>query len=101
MLQSHRLLAAQALHSATSSSSSDEDACAAVQMAAYTKSYAFFYAQQYVDRDIAEGQFDAFFKLPIDGEQPAELHALFRSCKGPGILSRELRGPETVTDNRA
>jgi hypothetical protein len=47
----------------------------------YTKSYAYFWAQQYVDADPAASQIDPFYNLPIpEGRQPG-LNRLFRDCE--------------------
>lgn len=48
----------------------------------YTKSYAYYYAQIFVDTDIAASRIDPFFDLPLppDSNSP-EMHSLFYHCK--------------------
>jgi hypothetical protein len=48
----------------------------------YTKSYAYYYAQIYVDTDIASSRIDPFFDLPLPPESNTpEMHSLFHKCK--------------------
>ena len=59
-----------------------------LKQSAYTKSYAYFYAQIYVDADIAASRVDAFFELPLPcGVNKPEMNMLFLKCANfPGNL---------------
>jgi hypothetical protein len=53
-----------------------------LRRSAYTKSYAYFYAQIYVDSDIASLRVDPFFDLPLPAEtNTSEMQMLFHKCE--------------------
>jgi hypothetical protein len=49
----------------------------------YQRSYAYLFAQHYVDPDIAASQVDPFINLPIPDNANLEIHRLFHDCKLP------------------
>jgi hypothetical protein len=49
--------------------------------AAYAKSYAYHFAQNFVDSDIAAGRVDPFYKLPVPDSTHPQMHRLFHDCK--------------------
>jgi hypothetical protein len=49
----------------------------------YANSYAYRFAQSFVDASIAAGRVDPFYQLPIPGNTHPQLHRLFHDCKYP------------------
>jgi hypothetical protein len=82
-VRSHKAFVAQSRTASTSTSTSKSKQSDDI----YTKSYAYFYAQEYVDADLAAGKVDPFHKLPIRQETP-ELHMLFHDCKHNSYVCR-------------
>lgn len=59
--------------------------------AAYAHSYAYRFAQSFVDSDIAAGRVDPFYKLPIPDSTHPQIHRLFHDCKhAPPLQERRL-----------
>lgn len=53
-----------------------------LKQSSYVKSYAYFFAQVYVDHDIASLRVDPFFDLPLPIENnSSEMHMLFHKCE--------------------
>lgn len=84
-LRSHKafisaiVAANQEAEKSISSSSSDDSPRFRDEL--FTKSYAYFWAQQFIDPDIAADQFDPFHKLPLPDElNNGEMHGLFHRC---------------------
>lgn len=47
----------------------------------YQRSYAYLFAQRYVDPDIAASRVDPFINLPIPDNANPEIHRLFHDCQ--------------------
>lgn len=48
---------------------------------AYANSYAYHFAQSFVDGDMAAGRVDPFYRLPVPDSTHPQLHRLFHDCK--------------------
>lgn len=48
--------------------------------AAYASSYAYRFAQIFVDSNIAAGRVDPFYKLPVPDSAHPQMHRLFHDC---------------------
>jgi hypothetical protein len=60
--------------------------------AAYANSYAYLFAQSFVDSDMAAGRVDPFYRLPVPDSTHPQLHRLFHDCK-PLVLSNTSNFP--------
>jgi hypothetical protein len=87
-LKTHRALAAVSQQNGSLAPSEEDTGTSSISVAerwrnsVYTKSYAYYYAQKYVDADIASSRVDPFFDLPIPSEtNNPEMHSLFYKCK--------------------
>jgi hypothetical protein len=49
--------------------------------AAYANSYAYRFAQTFVDSNIAAGRVDPFYKLPVPDSVHPQMHRLFHDCE--------------------
>jgi hypothetical protein len=87
-LKTHRTLVAHSKRrlslapSNEGSGNSNSSLVKRLRQSAYTKSYAYYYAQIFVDMDIASSRVDPFFDLPLSSDvNNPEIHSLFYKCK--------------------